>query len=123
MRPPRAAARSVALPTAPVPITMRSQWFMLAPDRTNWRGVAVSMAPMMRAITIRGGKGGADALQVQDVPAPEFGPGHVLVRVRAAGVNRPDLLQRCGPAIRRRPERPTSSASRWRARSLRWARA
>ena len=54
------------------------------------------MGPMMQAITIRGGKGGADALQVQDAPVPELRPGHVLVRVRAAGVNRPDLLQRAG---------------------------
>ena len=51
---------------------------------------------MMQAITIRGGKGGADALEVQSVPVPELKPGHVLIRVRAAGVNRPDLLQRAG---------------------------
>ena len=50
----------------------------------------------MRAITIRGGKGGADALEVQSIPVPELKPGHVLIRVRAAGVNRPDLLQRAG---------------------------
>jgi len=54
------------------------------------------MCAMMRAITIRGGKGGADALQVQSVPVPELRPGHVLIRVRAAGVNRPDILQRQG---------------------------
>jgi putative PIG3 family NAD(P)H quinone oxidoreductase len=51
---------------------------------------------MMRAITIRGGKGGADALELQSVPVPELKPGHVLIRVRAAGINRPDLLQRAG---------------------------
>jgi len=51
---------------------------------------------MMQAITIRGGKGGADALELQSVPVPELKPGHVLIRVRAAGVNRPDLLQRAG---------------------------
>jgi NADPH2:quinone reductase len=50
----------------------------------------------MRAITVRGGKGGADALAVQSVPVPELRPGHVLIRVRAAGINRPDLLQRAG---------------------------
>jgi putative PIG3 family NAD(P)H quinone oxidoreductase len=50
----------------------------------------------MRAITVRGGKGGPDALEVQPVPMPEPRPGHVLIRVRAAGVNRPDLLQRAG---------------------------
>jgi len=51
---------------------------------------------MMQAITIRGGKGGADALELQSVPIPELKPGHVLIRVRAAGINRPDLLQRAG---------------------------
>ena len=51
---------------------------------------------MMQAITIRGGKGGADALEVQAVPVPELRPGQVLIRVRAAGINRPDLLQRAG---------------------------
>ena len=50
----------------------------------------------MRAVVVRGGKGGADALEVQSVPVPALAPGHVLVRVRAAGVNRPDLLQRAG---------------------------
>ena len=54
------------------------------------------MRSMMRAITVRGGKGGADALEVQPVPVPELRPGHVLIRVRAAGVNRPDILQREG---------------------------
>ena len=52
------------------------------------------MCTMMRAITIRGGKGGADALEIHTVPIPELRPGHVLIRVRAAGVNRPDILQR-----------------------------
>lgn len=51
---------------------------------------------MMLAITIRGGKGGAEALELQSVPVPELKPGYVLIRVRAAGVNRPDLLQRAG---------------------------
>lgn len=51
---------------------------------------------MMRAITIRGGKGGADALELHSVAVPELKPGHLLIRVRAAGVNRPDLLQRAG---------------------------
>ncbi len=50
----------------------------------------------MRAISIRGGKGGADALFVESRPTPEPGPGQLLVRVRAAGVNRPDIFQRAG---------------------------
>jgi len=54
------------------------------------------MGRMMRAVTIRGGKGGPDALEVTTVPVPELRPGQVLIRVRAAGVNRPDILQREG---------------------------
>ena len=51
---------------------------------------------MMRVVTIRGGKGPAGSLEVGSMPVPELRPGHVLIRVRAAGVNRPDLLQREG---------------------------
>jgi putative PIG3 family NAD(P)H quinone oxidoreductase len=51
---------------------------------------------MMRAIAVRGGQGPAESLEVGSAPVPELRPGHVLVRVRAAGVNRPDLLQREG---------------------------
>ena len=40
--------------------------------------------------------GGVDALEVVERPDPEPGPGVVLIRVRAAGVNRADLLQRQG---------------------------
>ncbi len=40
--------------------------------------------------------GGPDVLQPQEVPVPQPGPGQLLVRVRAAGVNRPDILQRTG---------------------------
>src|SRR6478736_10388043 len=40
--------------------------------------------------------GGPDQLQVVERPDPEPGPGEVLVRVAAAGVNRADLLQREG---------------------------
>ena len=41
--------------------------------------------------------------------------GEVLIRVRAAGVNRPDAAQRAG-ATRRRPAPPTCRGWRWRAR-------
>ncbi|MBS0465219.1 MAG: alcohol dehydrogenase catalytic domain-containing protein, partial [Proteobacteria bacterium] len=50
----------------------------------------------MIAIAVRGGVGAADALYPESVPTPVPQPGQVLVRVRAAGVNRPDLLQREG---------------------------
>lgn len=45
----------------------------------------------MRAATIRDGE-----LRVEEHPDPEPGTGEVLVRVRAAGVNGADLLQRRG---------------------------
>jgi NADPH2:quinone reductase len=54
------------------------------------------MRSMMRAITIRGGKGAADALVVDRVAIPQPRAGEILIRVRAAGVNRPDILQREG---------------------------
>ena len=40
--------------------------------------------------------GGPEVLQPRRVPVPHPGPGQVLVKVRAAGVNRPDVLQRRG---------------------------
>lgn len=52
--------------------------------------------PTMTAIAIRGGSGAADALHPVEVPRPVRGPGEVLIRVRAAGVNRPDIVQRLG---------------------------
>jgi putative PIG3 family NAD(P)H quinone oxidoreductase len=51
---------------------------------------------MMMAIAVRGGSGPADALVPAQLPVPVPGPGEVLIRVRAAGINRPDLLQREG---------------------------
>jgi putative PIG3 family NAD(P)H quinone oxidoreductase len=50
----------------------------------------------MRVIEINGGSGPADALTVAERPLPAPGPGEVRIRVAAAGVNRPDLLQRNG---------------------------
>ena len=49
----------------------------------------------MKAIVIRE-PGGPEVLELRDVPEPEVHPGHVRVRVRLAGVNRADLLQRIG---------------------------
>lgn len=49
----------------------------------------------MRAVVVTE-PGGVDALEVVDRPAPEPGPGEVLITVAAAGVNRADLLQRQG---------------------------
>lgn len=51
---------------------------------------------LMRVIEIEGGRGPAEALRIGERPAPVPGPDQVLIRVRAAGVNRPDILQRRG---------------------------
>lgn len=50
----------------------------------------------MRVIEIEGGSGPAEALTLKTRPDPAAGPGEIRIRVRAAGVNRPDLLQRRG---------------------------
>ena len=50
----------------------------------------------MRVIEIEGGKGPAEALKPAFRPDPVAGPGEVRIKVRAAGVNRPDVLQRQG---------------------------
>jgi putative PIG3 family NAD(P)H quinone oxidoreductase len=54
------------------------------------------MAETMTAIAIEGGKGPAQALHAIEAPRPAPGPGEILIKVAAAGVNRPDLLQRMG---------------------------
>jgi NADPH2:quinone reductase len=54
-----------------------------------------STPDQMRAVIAEGG-GGPEVLRVVERPVPRPGPGEVLVRVRAAGINRPDVLQRQG---------------------------
>ena len=49
----------------------------------------------MTAIAIRA-PGGADMLVPQERPLPQLAAGEVLVKVAAAGVNRPDVMQRQG---------------------------
>ena len=49
----------------------------------------------MRAIEITQ-SGAPDVLQLCERPIPELKPGEVLIKVHAAGVNRPDVLQRLG---------------------------
>jgi putative PIG3 family NAD(P)H quinone oxidoreductase len=51
---------------------------------------------MMTAIAVEGGRGGPEALKPVRVPRPASREGEILIRVSAAGVNRPDLLQRMG---------------------------
>jgi NADPH2:quinone reductase len=53
-------------------------------------------AEAMQAIAIRDGAGPASALHAVQLPVPAPRTGEILIRVHAAGVNRPDLLQRAG---------------------------
>ncbi len=50
---------------------------------------------IMRAVEIAA-PGGPEQLRLASRPTPRPGPGEVLVKLAAAGVNRPDLLQRKG---------------------------
>jgi len=59
-------------------------------------GMNASQSGSMTGIVIECGKGPASALQPQQVPMPTCGEGQLLIRVRAAGVNRPDIVQRLG---------------------------
>jgi len=61
----------------------------------------------MKAVVIEG-KGGPEVLQLRDVAVPQPGKGEVLIKVTAAGVNRPDVLQRQGnyPAPKGHSELP-----------------
>src|SRR5437763_2497493 len=54
-----------------------------------------TLPSQMTAIAIRE-PGGPAVLVPQPRPVPAAGPGEVLVRVAAAGVNRPDVMQRQG---------------------------
>ena len=58
--------------------------------------MAATLPDHMTAIAIEGGRGPANALHPVQLPVPQPGPGELLIRVHAAGVNRPDLLQREG---------------------------
>lgn len=54
------------------------------------------MGKTMRAVDIKGGSGDADALFISEVAKPEPQEGQLLVKVKAFGLNRMDLLQRNG---------------------------
>jgi len=59
------------------------------------RDASMSLPSTMKAVVIEG-KGGPEVLQLRDVAMPRPGAHEVLIKVAAAGVNRPDVLQRQG---------------------------
>ena len=55
----------------------------------------VSLPAHMTAIAIRS-PGGPEVLTAEQRPVPKPGDGEILIEVAAAGVNRPDVMQRMG---------------------------
>jgi len=54
------------------------------------------MLPKTMTVIEAKGAGGPEVLVLATRPVPEPGPGEVLIQVAAAGINRPDVLQRQG---------------------------
>ncbi|HUO13053.1 MAG TPA: NAD(P)H-quinone oxidoreductase [Caulobacteraceae bacterium] len=50
----------------------------------------------MKAIVVEGGKGPPEAVKLAEAPDPVPTDGQIVIRVAAAGVNRPDIIQRLG---------------------------
>ena len=77
------------------------------------------MLPKTMTVIEANGAGGPEVLVPATRPVPEPGPGEVLIEVAAAGINRPDVLQRQGlyPAAERRlgSSRPRGRGQRRRA--------
>ena len=61
------------------------------PEVNKPRKVSSSVPSTMKAVIAEGGE-----LKLVDRPVPSPAPGEVLIKVAAAGVNRPDVLQRKG---------------------------
>ncbi len=55
----------------------------------------VALPAMMRQVYFDG-SGAPDVIRIGEAPVPQPGPGKVLVEVVAAGINRPDCIQRSG---------------------------
>ena len=55
----------------------------------------MSLPSTMRRIRFQGA-GGPDVITIETGPVPTPAEGQVLIEVAAAGVNRPDCLQRAG---------------------------
>ena len=88
---------------APPAQTSNATWVLVRLDGawqlaaySNSRRLSVSLASGMRALQQTSSRGPRDLLLVTNVPEPHPGPGEVLVRVTAAGVNFVDSSQARG---------------------------
>src|SRR5579883_1748913 len=82
-------------------------WFLLASQRwyamlSKRRKNSQEEQRHMRAVRFHE-YGGPEVLQIEDVPVPEPGPGEVLVKVAAAGVNYADTRRRLGMYVEPAP--------------------
>ena len=68
----------------------------------------------MKAIRVKE-FGGPEVLQLEDVPTPQPGPGEVLVRIHAAGVNPVETYIRAG-TVRAIARVAIHTGERWRGR-------
>src|SRR5690606_7610716 len=84
-------SRSSKLILASLAITGTTSYVNAALKRNASKGGCT-----MQAIEIENGRGPADALRLTTRPLPAPAPGEIRIRVRAAGVNRPDIVQREG---------------------------
>jgi NADPH:quinone reductase len=98
---------AAALPQRGIPGMCRGQPYLEKPIMT-------AVPATMTAIVIDG-KGGPEVLVPREVPVPVAGAGQVLIKVAAAGVNRPDVLQRKGfyPAPKGHSELPGLEVAGW----------
>lgn len=58
-------------------------------------GVRMSLPATMKQVYFEGA-GGPEVIRLGEAPVPQPGPGKVLIEVVAAGINRPDAIQRSG---------------------------
>src|ERR1700733_12659801 len=58
--------------------------------------MAMPAFPKMMRQVVFDAAGGPDVIRIAEAPVPKPGSGKVLVEVVAAGINRPDLMQRAG---------------------------
>ena len=49
----------------------------------------------MKAVTFKN-FGNSDVLEISEIKIPKFSEDEVLIKVKGAGVNRPDIIQRLG---------------------------
>ena len=68
----------------------------LQPDATDFELTGKAMTPEKRKAILVEEPGGPEALKIQERSVPQAGPGQVLIKVRAFGLNRAELFTRRG---------------------------